>query len=84
MTALARRHNPQTSHDAASKVDVTRSESIVIEALTQYGPMTTQEIAAKIGRPRENISSRLRPLERKQVVKDSGERRGGSIVWAMN
>lgn len=81
--AKARRRDPQTSHDAAAKVDVTQGESLVIEALTRFGPMNTREIASKIGRPRENISSRLRPLERKGVVKDSGERCGNSIVWSL-
>lgn len=81
--AKARRTDPQTAHDAAATVDTTMGESLVIEALTRFGPMNTTEIAAKIGRPRENISSRLRPLERKGIVKDSGARRGSSIVWAL-
>lgn len=79
--AKARRTDPRTSHDAAAKVDVTKGEALVIEALMRFGPMTTAEIAARVGRPRENISSRLRPLERKGMVKDSEQRRGGSIVW---
>ena len=79
--ARARSTDPQTSRDAAATVDVGRDESLVIEALTRHGPMTTAEVAKALGRPRENISARFRPLQRLGLIDETGEKRNGSILW---
>jgi len=79
--ARARASDPATSHAAAASVDVGRDESLVIEALTRHGPMTTAEVAKALNRPRENISARFRPLARKQLIEGTGEKRNGSMLW---
>jgi DNA-binding CsgD family transcriptional regulator len=87
-TALARNTDPGTSHAAARGVAVQERERQVLETLRRYGPLTTFEIARHLGISRETISPRLKPLARKALVRDTGERRssGGTkncIVWGL-
>lgn len=77
----ARRTDPQESRDAAARVNVSADEAMVIEALTQYGPMTTAEVAEITKRDREKISPRFAPLARREIIERTGERRDGSAVW---
>lgn len=84
--AAARRTDPSTSHAAASAVDATRLETIVMKQLKHHGGMTTHELADSTGLDLVSISPRMRPLVRKNLVRDSGKKRGGSnhrasIVW---
>lgn len=79
--ARSRARDPQTSRDAAERVNVTKDEASIIQALMMFGPMTTAECATKLNRPRENISARFRPMERAGKISETGERRNGSMVW---
>lgn len=79
--ALARRTDPDTSRAAAAKVGTAILESIVLQHLRRQGPATTLEIAERTGIDRVSISPRLRPLANRGLVRESGQRRGGGIVW---
>ena len=80
--ALARRSDPQTSHEAARSVKVNVLESYVLHALKMNPQgLTASEIAEKTGHPLNTISPRTAPLQRKGFIKDSGTRRDRKIVW---
>lgn len=78
--ALARNTDPQTSHDAAHRVDTNRLEGMVMRAL-EHGAKNSKEIAEFLGVDKWSISPRMAPLVKKGLVMDSGIRRGKSIVW---
>jgi predicted ArsR family transcriptional regulator len=83
-----RRHDPDTSVAAARSTDATRLEALVIEALTRYGPQTTEELANRLQLAVVTVSPRMVPLEEKLVVERTPERRRGlsgrpRIVWAL-
>jgi hypothetical protein len=42
--AHARRTDPETSHEAAASVNVTAGQQVVLDALTQHGPCTDEEL----------------------------------------
>jgi DNA-binding MarR family transcriptional regulator len=80
--AHARRGDPDTSHQAAARVDTTKGELKVLRVLgrlSQGG--TSQEVADALGVPRDNISARFAPLERKMLIVRTPERRARRIVW---
>jgi DNA-binding MarR family transcriptional regulator len=84
--AVARRSDPETSKQAAAKVDTHKLESDVLYALHEYGPMTAHQIAEKCRMPLVSISPRLKPLEAKGKVRKTSERRktpsgATAIVW---
>lgn len=89
--AYARRTDPSTSKAAAASVQgelATRLESVVLDTLKQFGDRgaTTHELSDQSGIPFWSLSPRIKPLVRKNLVIDSGERRVGpsgrkSIVW---
>lgn len=92
--ALARRTDPETSHQAAARVNVTKREQVVLDALDEYGPMTSEELAAATGTEIPAITPRFRPLANKGLIVEArnqdGEiitRRGASgrkrIVWRL-
>lgn len=82
-----RNTDPQTSRNAAQTVDLNALEQLTLDALREHGPMTTHEIAAKVGRERDSISPRMKKLVAAKLVRDSGERRvpegrsKAAIVW---
>ena len=90
--AYARRTDPATSHAAAESVkgsEASRMESLVLGQLRDYPNrgLTTHEIA-EIGLiPYESVTPRIKPLVKKGLVIDSGERRipagrtKAGIVW---
>ena len=80
--AFARRSDPPTSHDAAARVDATRLEARVLEALAKY-PMTSRECADYLGLDLVTISPRFAPLERKGRIYRTTIKRGRSQVWAL-
>lgn len=88
-SAAARRTDPQTSKDAAKKVEATTAnpmEGKVLEAIRASNGLTNHEIVAATGLSWNTCSPRIRPLVRKGLVEDSGERREGPsgkkcIVW---
>lgn len=76
MRALARHTDPDTSKDAADSVHTGYREEQIIDALRhhfQYGATTTA-IADYLGLPAWSVSPRMRPLMRKNLVRDSGIR----------
>lgn len=80
--AFARTSDPITSHVAASTVDATLLERLVVDALHQHpNGGTVKEIATTLARHEWSISPRMKPLERKGLVRRTDERRGRSIVW---
>ena len=79
---LARHGDPQTSHEAAARVDTSKDEAMVVAALMKHGPMTSKELAVIANRRRENISPRFAPLERGGLIEKDG-RRDGCTVWRM-
>ena len=64
MTGYARNTDPETSHEAAERVDVTKLQKLVIEALNETKiPMTSLAIARHLNIPVWSISPRMKPLE---------------------
>lgn len=87
--AYARRTDPSTSHIAARSLDdeLPRLELVVLKAVRKTARgATSHELEKSTGLSLVTISPRLRPLQRKGLIVDSGERRKGasgrpSIVW---
>jgi Winged helix DNA-binding domain len=85
--AVARAADPETSHAAAKSVPVTNLEAQIIYWLrTHREGATTHELSDFLNLPLVTVSPRMRPMARKGLVVDSGERRawngsGKSIVW---
>jgi hypothetical protein len=85
--AASRRADPDTAKEAAKRVPTARLESLVLRCLhgTLRG-LTSHEISIALDLSLVTVSPRMRPLARKGLVVDSGERRetaSGSraIVW---
>jgi len=77
----ARRTDPETSKIAAAMVNASALEAIVWNALLKHGRMNTRTIGDVTDLPRDSVSPRMRPLERRGAVSDTGEREDGCIVW---
>jgi hypothetical protein len=80
--ALARRDDPDTSHAAAEVVNAGMLETRTLRTLP-WGDLTTEEVALRVGVPRDSISPRMRSLERKGLVVRVGKRRNVSGVLAI-
>ena len=89
LEAFARRSDPPTSKESAQRVTASVSElqQLVLAALKQYGPGTTEEIARWTGKSLVTISPRLKPLEAKGSVVRSGKKLNQSghqaTVWTV-
>jgi hypothetical protein len=88
--ALARHSDPSTSHLAAALVNVEDRERVILDALREVGSRgaTCNELGAILQLPRDSVSPRMRPMVKKNWVKDSGMRRLTSanreaIVWTL-
>jgi DNA-binding MarR family transcriptional regulator len=87
--AHARRSDPDTSHAAADSMDPTRLNKLQRKALVALvvcqGQGTNDEIVELSGETWQTITPRMRPLERRGLVRRSGERRARSgkmqTVW---
>ena len=87
--AHARRSDPDTSHAAADSMDPTRLNKLQRKALVALvvcqGQGTNDEIVELSGETWRTITPRMRPLERRGLVRRSGERRARSgkmqTVW---
>ncbi|MEE8470088.1 MAG: hypothetical protein V3S51_02025 [Dehalococcoidia bacterium] len=89
-TALARRTDPDTSHEAARKAKAAKMELRVLQVLSIYIKGLTSKEVAVIGDFELNSTTpRFRPLTSKGFIYDTGERRlnPGSqrkaIVWKL-
>lgn len=82
---LARNTDPETSHEAAAKVDANRLEHLVWECLVKHGPLMTEQICEVLQMPWKTISPRLRPLCNKGLVRAMGTAYASTgrrvIVW---
>jgi len=78
---MARGTDPDTSHDAAEKVDTARLERMVYEVICMYpNGCTSDQIMRHFPRHGvQTISPRYAPLIRKGLIYDTGERRPGSL-----
>ena len=74
---LVRKEDPDTSKDAAEKVDTTRLEQLVYEAIAKHpNGCTSEEVMAHFpNHGIQTISPRYAPLIRKGFIEDTGERR---------
>jgi hypothetical protein len=88
--ALARRTDPDTSHEAAHKITAERlnaSETVVLAALRgNPNGLTNHELVSETGMTWNTATPRIHPLVQKGKVYDSGQRRVGPagrncIVW---
>lgn len=79
-SARARRNDPQTSKDAAGRVDGVQLARRVLDALRAGGAGSSHEIADRLGMPRDSISPRMKPLEIAGAVRRAG-RRDGKTIW---
>ena len=77
---MARRTDPDTSQEAAGKIDAAHMERMVYEVICMYpnGCTLDQIVKHFPTRGQQSISPRLAPLMRKGYICDSGERRMGS------
>lgn len=89
-TALARHSDPDTSHQAAREIAgniANALELTVLEAIRGNPQgLTNHEIVSVTGLTWNTATPRIRPLVRKGLVQDSGNRRIGTtnrkcIVW---
>lgn len=78
---MARNTDPDTSHDAAEKVDAARLERMVYEVICMYplGCTSDQIMKHFPNHGVQTISPRYAPLLRKGLIYDTGERRPGNL-----
>lgn len=84
----ARRDNVRTSHEAAQKAEKSASanKAIVLRALREHGPMTSEEISDVTGLVHWECTRRVPDLRHAGLVEDTGEvrlNRSGrkAVVW---
>ena len=91
--AYARRGDPETSHDAAGKVDASLLEGLVTQELRKRWPngLTTHELEDLLHIQWGSITPRMRPLVRKKLAMEDGStrvphghKRRQLIWWAAN
>ena len=77
---LVRRDDPDTSHQAAQKVDTTKLEQLVYETIKSYGQggcISDQVLGNFPQMPYSSITARYKALMDKSLIEDTGERRAG-------
>ena len=77
---LVRRDDPDTSHQAAQKVDSTRLEQLVYEAIKSYGAVgciSDQILETFPHLPYSSVTARYKALMQKGFIEDTGERKAG-------
>jgi DNA-binding MarR family transcriptional regulator len=82
-SAKARRSDPETSKEAAAKVNVTKRERQVLYYLRTRGPSTTKEIADCYLASRDSFSPRMKSLEERGLIIRTAERRDKATVWRL-
>jgi len=68
--AYARRTDPETSHEAAAKVNIPKSRQVTLDALTNHGPMTNEQVGLITGVDLTSISPTFRPLARMGLIRE--------------
>lgn len=79
-SAHARSRDPETSHEAAARVDGKRLAQLVLECLQRDGPGTSHDIADRLGLELVTVSPRMKPLETAGDVERVGKV-SGRTVW---
>jgi Fic family protein len=75
MSGRFRNNDPDTSREAAMKLDATRLQQIVLNTLGQFpSGLTAHEVADITGIALVTISPRMKPLEEKGAVERVGKR----------
>jgi len=77
---LVRKDDPSTSFEAAVKVDTSRLERMVYEAIKAYGQdgcISDQIVAQFSDLPYSSVTARYRALLDKGFIEDTGQRRAG-------
>ena len=87
---LVRRDDPATSHDAAESIDATALESVVADAIWEFGAAgaIADEVCNALPRHAYNtITPRFKPLKDKGIIITDGTRRkaksgrGQMVMW---
>lgn len=79
----ARRTDPESSHEAAAKVDASRLERLVWITLLEIGTSSAEEVADYLNIDKQSITPRFAPLERKGLIVKTSEKhrnRSGILV----
>lgn len=79
LRALARRRDPETSQEAAGRVDA-KGLALAVLAELERGPGTCHELAERMHKGLVSISPRMKRLEDLGRVERAG-RRAGRTVW---
>ena len=77
---LARRDDPDTSHEAAQSIDTTTLERMVYDAILSFGSRgcISDEVRAMYPwLPYSSVTARYRSLLDKKYIADTGARRAG-------
>jgi hypothetical protein len=71
---LARRTDPETSHEAAAMAIsfISRHQSLVLQALAEMGQAGAEQIGEQIGMPAYAVRKRTSELERLGLIADTG------------
>ena len=64
----ARHTDPETSKAAAKSINATKLEQLVLDVLSQHGPLTPEEVTKALDRPIDSITPRFRPLLDKNMI----------------
>lgn len=76
----ARKTDPDTSKDAAEKVDTKKLETMVLHVIRNFGRdgCTTDDVCAALPNYGvQTLTPRFKPLLMKKLIEDTGERRAG-------
>ena len=76
---LARATDPETSKEAAQSVDTTKLEQIVLDTIRSFPQgCISQDVESELAQYRaSSITPRYRPLMKKGLIMDTGEKRPG-------
>lgn len=77
---MVRTEDPDTSHEAAAKVDSAKLEQMVLEVIAKYpNGCIADDVERELAHLRSHsITPRFAPLLRKGMIEDTGERRKAS------
>lgn len=79
LMAFARKTDPQTSKEAANTVDVNKMEQLVLDVIKSFpNGCISQDVESALAQYRaSSITPRYRPLMKKGLIVDTGEKRPG-------
>jgi hypothetical protein len=79
LMAFARKTDPQTSKEAAKTVDVNKMEQLVLDVIKSFPDgCISQDVESALAQYRaSSITPRYRPLMKKGLIVDTGEKRPG-------